>query len=118
MSAFPTNNFDSISRGRKIQSALIGTSTSVLYTVPSGKRCTVIGINLANEHTAATTVSLYHVRPTETASTKSALYYGMTIATASVTQDDAPKYLAAGDQLIASCSTGSHVCITVYGIEE
>lgn len=103
---------------RKLASDIPTTTARPLYTVPSGRRCTITLINLTNIHSASTSVSLYHTRPSETASTRNALYYDVTVAKNVVSQDTGPFYLGPGESIWVSCSTGNHATITLYGIEE
>ncbi len=92
-------------------------SALTLYTCPTGKFCRVAAIQVANISAAATTVTLHHVRPKQTASASNALYYDMTVPKSTVVIDDSPKYMTEGDSLVVLCSTGAHATVTLYGME-
>lgn len=118
MTAIPSSLFRTDMMARKLASDIPTTVARPLYTVPSNKRCTITLLNLTNIHSSSTTLYLYHTRPGEAAASRNAIYYDVTIAKSSVTQDTGPFYMGPGDSLWASCSTGNHATITVYGIEE
>lgn len=118
MSAIPTPMFRSERRPRKLVSYTPTTTAVPIYICPNTAFCTITAIVSTNIHSSSTTIYIYHVRPTETVANSNALYYDVTLAKNSVTQDDGPKYLGPGDALWVSCSTGNHATITLYGIEE
>jgi hypothetical protein len=118
MSAYPTPRYPSDEPARKLASDIPTTTARPLYTVPSGKRCTITLVNMTNIHSSSTTINIYHTRAGESPTTRNALYYDVTIAKNAVSQDLGPFYLGAGESLWALCSTGNHATITLYGIEE
>jgi hypothetical protein len=118
MSAYPTPRYRQDEPARKLASNIPTTTARPLYTVPSGKRCTITLLNMTNIHSSSTTINIYHTRAGELPANINAIYYEVTIAKNIVSQDVGPFYMGAGESLWALCSTGNHAAITVYGIEE
>ena len=118
MSALPNPVFRSDLRARKLVSEIPTTTARSFYQCPSTKTCEIKSIVMTNIHSSATTVNLYHLRPGETVATRNALYYEVTVSKNAVLQDTGPYYLGPGDSLWLLCSTGNHVTVTLYGIEE
>ena len=118
MSALPNPVFRSDLRARKLVSEIPTTTARSFYQCPSTKTCEIKSIVITNIHSGSTTVTLYHLRPSETVSTRNALYYEVTVSKNAVLQDTGPYYLGPGDSLWILCSTGNHVTVTLYGIEE
>lgn len=118
MSALPSPVYRSDLRARKLVSDIPTTTARPLYTCPSGKSCEIKSIVATNIHSSNSSLYLYHLRPGETAITRTAIYYDVTVTKNALLQDSGPYYLGPGDSLWASCSTGNHVTVTLYGIEE
>jgi len=93
------------------------TATSRLYQCPAGKAARIDSVHVVNIHSGSADFTVHHLAPGETASTGNAIYYQVSISKNVVITDDVVKYLVSGDQLVASCSSGAHVTITVYGEE-
>jgi len=118
MSALPNPVFRSDLRARKLVSEIPTTAARSFYQCPSTKTCEIKSIVMTNIHSSSTTVYLYHLRPGESVEDRNALYFDVTIAKNAVLQDSGPYYLGPGDSLWIKCSTGNHVTVTLYGIEE
>ena len=103
---------------RKLASDILTTTERPIYTVPSGKRCTITLVSATNTHSGTSHLYVYHTRPSEAASTRNVLYYDLLMPTRSVIQDPGPIYLGPGESIWAKASTANHLALTLYGIEE
>jgi hypothetical protein len=119
MEAFTTNDYRRSAQGaRKLFSCLISTTARVLYTCPSGRRCRIDAVVFVNIHTGTEKVTLHHVLPNDTPTSCNKLYHELSMSSATTVIDDTPKYLLAGETLVALASTANRIAITVYGVEE
>jgi hypothetical protein len=118
MSAFPTNEYRRDAQpARKLFSCLIPTTAKVIYTCPPGKSVEVKAVCFVNIHTGSESVTLHHLLPNDTATNCNTLYYQLALSSKTTVVDDTPKYMTAGDTLVALASATDRIAITVYGIE-
>jgi len=112
------NEFSRTSAPRRRLAQLSPSTTALrIYQCPANKACRIDAIYVSNIHSGVTDITIHHLAPGETATTSNAMYYQVSVPKNTVLIDDAPKYLLAGDTIMASSSTGAHVVITVYGEE-
>jgi len=102
---------------RKLASKTAKSASLTLYECPSGKSCMIEAIFITNVHSGNTTIRVHHVTAMETEGIGNALIYDVTLASGTVTIDDAVKYMTAGDRIIIKGSSDDHVCVTLYGQE-
>ena len=120
MSALP-NDINTLNRSarpmRRLAAALAKVANTIIYECPSGKSATIESITICNTHNATVTVRVFHTSPNETAGAVNALFYDLSLPTASTTVDDSKRYLNSGDRLTIYASTASGVAVAVHGLE-
>jgi hypothetical protein len=118
MSAFSTNEYRRDAQpARKLFSCLIPTTAKVIYTCPPGKSVEIKAIAFVNIHTGSESVTLHHLIPNDSVTNCNTLYYQLSLSSKTTVVDDTPKYMTAGDTLVALASATDRIAITVYGIE-
>lgn len=120
MSSLPTtfNLADrSLPPNRRLAARLLSAKNMTVYECPQSRTCGVTSVVIANVTAAAEEIGLHHVIPTESAGISNALLYAVSIAANSTIVVELAIALTAGDKLIAQGSTGSALCVTVYGSE-
>jgi hypothetical protein len=118
MSVFQTNTYRRDEQpARKLFSCLIPTTAKVIYTCPPGKAVEIKAITFVNIHSGSSTVTLHHLVPNDTVTNCNTLYHQISLSSNTTIVDDTPKYMTAGDTLVALASATDRIAITVYGIE-
>lgn len=97
------NNWYTLQRGNPLSPGAATTSTSVLYTVPTGVQFQLQEIDIVNTSSSAT-FTIYLVPSNDTASASNALFYNAPINANTTVQWQGALALAAGSTIQASAS--------------
>lgn len=118
MMAYATNADDRSERNPRLLGQFLFTTTDErVYTVPAGKRATVVALVVCNTGTVANTFRIHHVPPRAAASATNAQYYDARLANGATVIDQMPRYLDPGDAIRGKAGTASVVSVAVYGSE-
>ena len=101
-------------RGGPQPSGNAGTTTGIVYTVPTGQQFTLTDIEICNAASSSSTFSIYLVASGGTAGTTNALFYNAPINGNTTVQWTGSTALSAGSTIQASSGSGN-VVIKISG---
>lgn len=102
---------------RKLASLSAPGAERVLYECPVGKTAEIRTIHIASTHTGSEALSIWHVRPNESTSLGSALFFEHSISAKDYVTISTVVYMIPGEQLVVKAGAVDRITVTIYGIE-